>query len=131
MVVRCCSPENMISRYLSTSLATNWTVDPGNGHSLPQWILGRVLSFLPKANPTYEEKFPQVKSWLIEFEDGHLPAREIGLDAEGRPILHGPTGVDYGFWLDTDMTYDDFEGSPISKEQFENFWEKAERGVSE
>lgn len=61
------------------------------------------------ANPTYRNKMHLVKAWLIEF-DGNEPDREIGLDAHGNPVLAGPTTVDYGFWLDTNMVYENFEG---------------------
>jgi len=77
---------------------------------------------LPKANPSYEAKFESIDRWLVVFPDGEEPNREIGLDANGAPILSGPSEVDCGFWLDTNVTFGDFEGDVISEQEFEEAW---------
>ncbi len=89
-------------------------------------LIKTVLFFIPKANPGYDSKMHLVKKWLIEFEeeDGELlPWREIGLDSKGTPVLAGPDKQNYGFWLDTNMKYEDFEGESIDVGEFEKIWD--------
>ena len=108
-------------KYISTNMATDWPVkEPWQSK-----VLKTILFFIPKANPGYEPKIHLVKKWLIEFEeeDGKLlPWREIGLDSNGTPVIAGPDKENYGFWLDTNMEYKDFEGEPIDKDEFEKVW---------
>jgi len=81
-----------------------------------------VLFFIPEANPGYRGKMHLVKEWLIEFDEKNGPWREIGLDNNGEIILAGPDEKNYGFWLDQDMTINDFEGEEISEQEFEKAW---------
>ncbi|MCE7995666.1 MAG: hypothetical protein HEP71_27050 [Roseivirga sp.] len=108
-------------KYLSTSMATDWhEKEPRQSK-----VLKTILFFIPKANPGYEPKMHLVKKWLIEFEeeDGKLlPWREIGLDSNGTPVFAGPDKKNYGFWLDTNMEFKDFEGESIDKDEFERVW---------
>lgn len=107
----------MTKRYLATALATDCTPE-----RRPAKLIKKLLWFI-NANPAYDAKMHLVKRWLIEFEDGLSPGREVGLDGQGVPIMRGPGPGVYGFWLDTNMTYDDFHGDPISEEEFEQYWE--------
>ena len=113
---------------MSTPLATDWPKEE-------PWkvkLMSAVLFFIPKANPDYDSKMYLVKKWLIEFidEEGELvPWREIGLDADGKPVFAGPDKRNYGFWLDTNMKLEDFKGEMIEKEEFERFWKMS--GVQE
>ena len=103
--------ENLI--YLRSNKATNWEKP------------GKFVSFFLKrlsSNLGYEKAFPDLHEWLIEFDDDGMPDREIGLDESGAPILAGPNERNYGFWLDTNMTIDDFEKDVIDKEYFESKW---------
>jgi hypothetical protein len=84
-----------------------------------------LLFFIPRANPDYDSKMYLVKSWLIEFIEfkGELvPWREIALDDTGKPVFAGPDGRNYGFWLDTNMKFEDFDGDIIEKDEFEHYW---------
>ena len=88
-------------------------------------VIKGILFFIPKANPGYDSKMHLVKKWLIEFveEDGELtPWREIALDSNGNLVFAGPDKRNYGFWLDTNMKYEDFNGKTIDKEEFERYW---------
>ena len=88
-------------------------------------LISVLLFFIPRANPDYDSKMYLVKSWLIEFKDINgelLPCREIALDADGKPIFSRPDRRNYGFWLDTNMKYQDFDGDLIEKEEFEHYW---------
>ncbi|MES9900423.1 MAG: hypothetical protein ABW148_15570 [Sedimenticola sp.] len=110
-------------KYLRTTLATDWD----EGDSLSQRVLKTVLFFVPKANPGYENKMHLVKEWVLEFDEENLPFREIALDDTGHPVFAGPSEENYGFWLDTNMTYSDFEGSEVDSSEFEKLW--VESGV--
>jgi hypothetical protein len=100
-------------RFLRTQLATDFR-EPSNW-----WE--RLTSF-ETANPSYRGRYHLVRSWLIEFDEEGLPGREIGLDEIGAIVMAGPSGIDYGFWLDTNMRYPDFTGEPVAVEYFEKMW---------
>ena len=111
-------------RYIKTTIATDW--EEKKGTRLLEWILTR---FIPEANPSYSDKMHLVREWYIEFDDDGQPWREIGVDSEGCAILAGPSTVDYGFWLDTNMKLDDFKGQSIEAADFEKLWQAS--GVAE
>lgn len=102
-------------------MATNWP-------EKEPWqirLIRMVFFFIPRANPGYDSKMYLVEKWLIEFleEDGNLvPWREIALDAKDNIVFAGPDKRNYGFWLDTDMKFEDFEGKLINKDEFESYW---------
>ena len=100
-------------RHLRTKLGTENKVDTTN--SIIETFLERF-----DANPDYDPKL--VHEWFIEFDDKDSPGREIGLDLNGIPVLAGPDDRNYGFWLDTNMTYKDFNGIEIPANQFEEKW---------
>ena len=77
---------------------------------------------MPRANPGYDNKMHLVKEWLIEFDQDDSPWREIGIAANGSPVFAGPSDENYGFWLDTNMHYSDFQGEPVDKAHFEKLW---------
>ncbi len=87
-----------------------------------------LLAFIPEANPGYKKKMHLIREWYIEFDGDENPWREIGLDAEGAPVIAGPSERDYGFWLDTNMKRSDFEGDEIGLDEFEQKWKAS--GVS-
>ena len=108
-------------KYLITTDATDWPLkDP-----FKVKLLRHILFFMPKANPDYEFKMHLVKKWLVEFinDDGELiPWREIALDSKGKVVFAGPDKRNYGFWLDTNMKFEDFNGVSIEKEEFDSYW---------
>ena len=63
-----------------------------------------------------------VSEWLVEFDEHDDPWREMGLDSDGQVVYSGPDNANYGFWLDTNMKYDDFDGDEISPVEFERLW---------
>lgn len=117
-------------KYIITSLSTDWP-------EKEPWQVGvikTILFFIPKANLGYDSKMYLVKKWLIEFveEDGELkPWREIALDADGNIVFAGPDKKNYGFWLDTNMKYEDFKGESIDKDVFERYWSLSGVGLRE
>ena len=86
-----------------------------------------LTNILPKANPDFEDKIDEVKWWLVEFDsETGIPKREIGLDKEGRVILKMPFKDNYGFWIDSNLSLNDFKESfivsEISQNSFEESW---------
>ena len=100
-------------RYLRTKLGTGFS-----GERHPN-IIERALDRL-NSNPDYD--LTLVHEWFIEFDVDDVPFREVGLDSGRQPILAGPNAGNYGFWLDTNMCYTDFEGTEISAHQFDVKW---------
>jgi uncharacterized protein YndB with AHSA1/START domain len=92
----------------------------GTKTSKPSWW--KRLVTIDTANPSYRGKHHLIHSWLIEFDGDERPLREIGLDENGSIVVAGPSAMDYGFWLDTNMRLSDFVGEPISEEHFEQLW---------
>jgi hypothetical protein len=91
-------------------------------------ILGKVLKAIDP-NPDYA--LEGVWEWLIEFDETGSPWREIGLNDQGNPVLSGPDARNLGFWHDTDMRWEDFEGEEIPEHAFEEVWlrtSSAQRG---
>ena len=105
-------------QYLRTTLATDWKLEK----TLSLRVIEKILWFIPKANPDYENKLHLVKEWVIEFDESGLPDREIGLDLNGNLVLSGPNSNNYGFWLDSNMLFKDFQGTNCSAEFFDQTW---------
>ena len=100
-------------RYLRTKQATDFQKEKKSGI---------FKSVLDRLNPNPDYQFHLVREWLVEFGEDDLPFREIGLGKNGKPVLAGPDDRNYGFWLDTNMKFDDFSGDIISSEVFEGLW---------
>ena len=109
----------MAMRYLSTRLATDFSsdADDGNPH-----MLFFVRSCLEKLNSNPDYNMAAVQEWWIEFDEEGRPDREIGLRDDGVVVLAGPDDNNYGFWLDTNMMFTDFEGTEIQASKFEQKW---------
>ncbi|MEL7185398.1 MAG: hypothetical protein AAFN50_03040 [Pseudomonadota bacterium] len=102
---------------MKTKIATDW------GAPKPDGILVRLMQrFIPEANPSYRNKMHLIDTWYIEFDKQGLPNREVGVDADGLPVVAGPSSTDYGFWLDSNITDVDLEGLEIERKEFEALW---------
>lgn len=80
-----------------------------------------------RANPDFEDKIPYVAQWYVEYdEDLNVSEREIGLDANNKVIVKMPDERNYGFWLDTNMTIEDFKREfsiqMITEQEFDDLW---------
>ncbi len=94
----------------------------------PKKILASILkTFIPKANPNFDDKINEVRYWLIECDsETGIPEREIGLDKEKHILVKMPNPNNYGYWTDNSLLLNDFKKhfvvSQISKEHFEQNW---------
>ena len=85
--------------------------------------LGKFLN----ANPDIESKIDEVEQWVVEYDNTeyHQAIREIGIDSQGNIILKMPDDRNYGFWLDTGFTLNDFKKfgiNYITEDEFNNLW---------
>lgn len=89
-------------------------------------VLRVVSTFVPKANPDFEDLFEEVNYWKIEIDlTDNTAAREIGFNQEGTPIVGMPFGENYGFWTDSQMTLADYRAisnSELTENEFKNNW---------
>lgn len=108
-------------RYLRTRSGTDWPEHPAPSGS----VAGLARLVLPNANPGSEGKLHLVHEWLIEFDEQGQPWREIGVSIDRKPVIAGPDNDNYGFWLDTNMSFADFPGETIAAEEFETLWRES------
>jgi hypothetical protein len=102
------------------------------GAEIRKTTFKKMVGFLaalvvPKANPDFEKKLDNVVYWLLEFESKNAtPKREIGLDEFGSVLLKMPYGDNYGYWVDNNLTYNDFhqefEIADIARDEFDRKW---------
>lgn len=63
---------------------------------------------------------------VIEFDEGGIPEREIGLDKDGTVVMIMPWKDNYGYWTDSNFNLKDFiigfNFSEIENEDFEQKW---------
>ncbi|MFC6860381.1 hypothetical protein ACFQHQ_13405 [Zunongwangia atlantica 22II14-10F7] len=90
-------------------------------------LTGFLSTFIPKANPDFDDKIKLVEKWIVEFDNKTgIPEREIGMDKNGRIIVKMPFGNNYGYWTDNNLLLADFknhfETTEIRQESFENYW---------
>ncbi len=102
-----------------------------NNTPLPWW--GRVLQrIIPPANPDFEQLYPTARFWWVELDEKNVPAREIGFDEEGKPIVLAPFGRNYGFFVDTSTPWVDAGAECTeAKAEFQATWEELEKSLSE
>lgn len=108
--------------YGSTVLATDFGPDPWHAR-----LLRLLLFFTPRANPDNEPMYPYVKRWYLELDDSVVPAREIGVDSEGKPLFGAPDKRNAGFWTDTTEKFKQAHLHPIPAEEFERLWHEVQR----
>lgn len=105
-------------RYLEIDIGL-WPEEP-----LSRW--GRILQkVIPAANPDFEKFYPKTRKWWVEIDDEGRPLREIGFNAENKPIVLGPFGRNYGFLVDSPINWKDSEGDSVEAEKcFETAWQE-------
>ncbi len=91
-------------------------------------IINKILSFfIPIANPDFDDKIFFISNWFLEFDnENSIPNREIGLNSEGEVILKMPYKENCGYWVDNNLTYNDFKETfkykIIDEEIFQKKW---------
>lgn len=98
-------------------------------------FIERVVCFLlyhilPKVNPDFDNRYKDVITWYIEYDDAICcPRREVGVDLNNTAIVMAPYNKNYGYWLDANMTIEDYTNQfnivYISKKDFEEIWDKS------
>jgi hypothetical protein len=113
-------PESPLLRYVTTSLdAGRWRRETDQ-----RQVLRSVLeAVLPLRNPEFEERFDDVCRWLLEVDGATgLVSRELGLDADDRPIVAAPLGENVGFWAGTNDPLDWRGMVRVDAALFESAW---------
>lgn len=101
----------------------------GGKRSIKKVITRLIAMVIPIANPTFDDKIDDVKSWLVECDRRTgIAQREIGLNSKGAVIMKMPYGRNCGYWTDNSLLLDDFKQyfyvSEITMEYFDQHWEK-------
>jgi hypothetical protein len=112
--------------YIQVSVPEEAQVEETGFKKVIRRLVGLII---PKANPDFDHKIQLVSTWLLEFEDNSsIPSREIGLDQDRNVIVKMPYKKNYGYWIDNNLTFSDFQRlfkiEHIAKEYFEKEWDK-------
>jgi hypothetical protein len=77
----------------------------------------------PKANPDFELLYSEVRWWYLEVDGkGGRVIREIGFQGQGKPIVVGPFGRNYGVWTDSPPLHDWSQFERIGQAEFDRCW---------
>ena len=114
----------MKNTYLKIELAESIESEKSN---LFDTLIEKFLSkIIPNANPDFDNQIPTTNIWLIEFDEGGIPEREIGLDKDGKVVMIMPWKDNYGYWTDNNFNLKDFMNGfkycKIENEYFEHRW---------
>ena len=79
------------------------------------------------SNPDFEAKLQDVIQWYLEYDEkNNEPWREIGLDSNNQIIVKMPDERNYGFWIDTNLTIEDFKNrfgiQKVTEKEFNELW---------
>ena len=89
------------------------------------WWTRLLRRILPAANPDFEENlYPNTRIWWIELDGDRIPQREIGFNEEGDAIVLGPVGRNYGFVIDSAVSWPaSYEQCEEASRRFERTWD--------
>ncbi len=105
---------------ISFPLKTSSEGKSGRIANLVSSVLSRIV---PVRNPDLEHLYNQVATWHVETDVfTGKPLREIGLNSDGRVVVISPWRNNYGFILDSPVTFNFAEYEHVSAEQFEHEW---------
>lgn len=90
-------------------------------------MLAERLYKMLLANPDFDDKLRYVAQWYLEYDEEYNSSwREIGLDINQKIIVKMPDERNYGFWLDTNCTIEDFDKDfgiqMVTEQEFNNLW---------
>src|SRR5688572_673422 len=86
-------------------------------------LVKTLLWFIPRANPTFEQRFPEVHRWYVELDARGVALREIGVNSAGQPITAAPWGPNLGFWIDGPGPFPLESSREESASVFEHLWQ--------
>ena len=104
--------------------------DVGSFQKTEKAFLRRIIRKINNiflSNPDFEAKLQDVVQWYLEYDEEYNESwREIGLDSNNRIVVKMPDERNYGFWIDTNLTIEDFKNGfgiqKITKQEFNNLW---------
>lgn len=113
-------------RYIKIK-SKSWGAENKKGNIVMRLILSFLKLIVPMANPDFDDRINLVAYWLLEFEDEHsIPDREIGIGINGDVLMKMPYKNNYGYWVDNNLTFKDFQKTfetvEITREYFEEKW---------
>ena len=80
-----------------------------------------MRAYIVISGPEY--LYDGVATWHVETDASTgKPLREVGLDSASRVVVIGPWLDNYGFIVDSPVTFNPAEYQQLSAEQFEQEW---------
>lgn len=107
-------------KYIRTTEATSWKKREGICDKIVQF----VYSFVPNANPRYQQKYYLLNEWFIEFDNEGKIQREMGIDLDGKVLFASPYKQNPGFWIESEMGFKDFKNKELSSDEFSRLWDE-------
>src|SRR5205814_1974306 len=100
-------------------------IKPGPCSDEPlRWWCRVLQKIIPAANPDLEKLYSKTRKWWLEIDDTGKPWREIGFDADMKPIVLGPVGRNFGFLVDSSDDWSTSqEDSAEAAAGFERTWQ--------
>ncbi len=92
-------------------------------------LIRLLLFFIPNSNPDNEKFYPQIVRWLLEIDEAGTAIREVGLNAEGVALFCAPNDRNFGFWTDSNMSFNAADIELVNQEFFESMWAKLNPSV--
>ena len=90
----------------------------------PPWWCRALQRIIPSGNEDLESLYPNTRTWWLEVDEAGVPQREIGFDADMKPIVLGPVGRNCGFLIDASDDWSDcLEDSAEAAAGFEKAWQ--------
>jgi hypothetical protein len=74
------------------------------------------------SNSDFDNSYAEVRKWWVEVDESGTPQRELGFNAQGKVIVAGPLGNNFGFWTDSTMKFAVAEYRGVSEEAFAAVW---------
>jgi len=105
-------------KVIETTLGTYERDDPPKR----SWLARVLCAVFPMANPDFEGSYWRVRRWWVEIDGTGAPERELGFAEDGEAIVAAPVGSNFGYFTDSNMTFDPDEYREVPAETFEAAW---------
>ena len=77
---------------------------------------------IPDGNPHWKWRYEKAEYWWIEADDDGSPVREIGFGPTGEAVVISPLGENYGFIIDSNVSFESWPNDAGVQTEFERFW---------